>query len=173
MRSRALALVACITCVACGRGRFEPLDDTTLRDANSGGNGDGPAGDSGGGGGDGPGPDAAVTACTATAPTTVAVGTTTVNTCATATDLIDGCGPAGTQEIVLRFDVPTTRGYNLAARDPGTMNVSNSTTIANAGCTAIGSCAGILGQSFTAGQTLYIVLEASSGGCATVDFNIQ
>ena len=71
------------------------------------------------------------------------------------------------------FTATASGGRNFAAYDPGTMNVSNSTGVANAGCTATQMCAGIVGTNVNAGATLYLVVEASSGGCANIDFTVQ
>jgi hypothetical protein len=102
----------------------------------------------------------------------VSVGTTApLDTC-TGTDRLDTCSTAK-RELVFRFVPPTTRLYLVAARDPGTANVSNSTTRLTAGCTArTGTCAGILGTQFAAGVPVYFAVEASSGACASIELEI-
>jgi hypothetical protein len=150
-----------VVVAGCGRIAFDPLSD-----------GSAPAGDAtlgdGGGSGDGPPIDAA-TAC-ANAMTVQPLTPITVDTCATGLDQLDACGPANTREVIFKFTVPTSGGYNFRARDAGTQNVSNSTGVLNAGCTAITNCPGIFSSTFTAGQVLYFVVEASSGTCATIEF---
>ncbi len=88
-------------------------------------------------------------------------------------DRIDGCGPAGTKEIMFRFDPPATAGYNFRAFDGATNNTSNSTGLLNAARTATTTCAGLLGTTGTVGQSMYLIVEASSGGCAQIQFSIQ
>ena len=98
--------------------------------------------------------------------------TANLDTCAMV-DSIDGCGPVGTKEIVFRFDPPATGGYQFRAFDGATNNTSNSTATLNASCTATMTCAGVLGTGGTAGQPMYLIVEASAGGCATIQFSIQ
>ena len=74
---------------------------------------------------------------------------------------------------MFRFVVPSTAGYNFAAYDTGTMNVSSSTGLANASCSTVGTCAGILGTTLTGGETVYLVVEANTGGCKTIDFTVM
>jgi hypothetical protein len=89
-------------------------------------------------------------------------------------DVIDACGPPGTQEVVFSFMPPTTKSYNIAAYDPGTSNVSNSTQRVTSGCAGVtGSCAAITGTTLNAGMTYYFVVEASSGTCANIEFSVQ
>ena len=88
-------------------------------------------------------------------------------------DSIKGCGPMGTREIVFHFDPPATGGYQFRAYDGATNNTSNSTATLNAGCNATTTCAGVLGTTGSAGQPMYLMVEASSGGCATIQFSIQ
>jgi hypothetical protein len=103
----------------------------------------------------------------------IPVGRTgTLDTCAML-DRIDGCGPANTREIVFRFDPPATGSYTFRAFDGATQNTSNSTAVLNAACTATQNCAGVLGTTGTAGQPMYLIVEASSGGCAQIQFSIQ
>lgn len=149
----------------CGRIAFDPVGD-------GGGSpsGDGRLGDGGGGGaGDGGTTDAA-SACGANALTLQPLTPYLVDTCAGNSDVFDGCGPASTKEVIFKFTVPATGGYSFRARDPGTMNVSNSTGVINAGCTGTTTCAGIYSAGFTAGQIVYFAIEASSGGCTMVEF---
>ncbi len=152
--------------VGCGRIAFDPIGGDDVAPT-----GDGGGSGSGDGGGssmtDGAMPDA-LTACN-NALTLQPLTSMAVSTCS-GSDLLDGCGPAGTQEVVFKFVVPTTGGYNFRARDAGTQNVSNSTGFVNAGCTATVQCVGITSQPYTAGQVLYFAIEASSGGCANIEF---
>jgi hypothetical protein len=150
-----------VALAACGRIDFDPV--TTA--------GDGRLGDGSGGTGDGAPGDSASGACATAIP--VQVGTPiTIDTCSGA-DLLDGCGPAATKEVVFRFAVPTTAGYTIRAYDSGTQNVSNSTGAVDAGCTATTQCTGILGQGYTAGEVVFFAVEASSGGCAMIDFAVD
>lgn len=161
------AVLLLVVVTACGRLGFEPvggelgdgpaasgdaaLDDATTVDA--------------------PAIDAAITACTAPIQIQVNVPIT-VDTCAGA-DLVDGCGPPNTREVVFELMVPATAGYTARAYNAGTQNVSNSTAILTGGCTQAMACAGVLGRGFTAGQTIYFVVEASSGTCASIDFLVS
>lgn len=89
-------------------------------------------------------------------------------------DLVDGCAGAGKEEVVFEFTPTASGGYNAAAYNPGTQNVSNSVARVDAACAAsMGSCAGVLGTTYTAGQTYYFVVEASSAACADVEFLIE
>jgi hypothetical protein len=154
-RVRWLLVVTC----ACGRIGFDPI-------------GDGRGG--GGGGGDGGGPhdarvaDAPPTACTFALPIDLGVRKAT-STCV-GHDLVAGCGPPQTEEVVFSFTAPATNGYSFRAFDPGTNNVSNSTAQLDTSCTTKGSCAGILGITVNAGETVYLVVEASAGGCTNIEF---
>jgi len=88
-------------------------------------------------------------------------------------DHIDGCGPANTQEVVFRLDVPASSSYQIAAYDTGTMNISNSTAQLDSTCTKLsGGCIGLAGEAFTQGQVVYFIVEAAAGGCATIDFSV-
>jgi hypothetical protein len=149
----------------CGRLDFEPRDSNTVTSGGDGPrSGDGPAGDGT------TTTDAAVTACTSAKPVMLnqrLASTTCV------TDLLDGCGPANTQEVVFAFTPPQSAGYNVRAFDPGTMNVSNTTGLLDPTCKTAAPCAGIIGQAFQAGTTVYFVVEASGGGCASIEFLID
>jgi len=169
---RSLSLL-CLT--ACGRLGFDPpgtLGDDTVDP-------DGRLGDSATSGDssqqmmiDAQLVDAQPAACANAIP--VSVGRTGPTSTCTHPDLLDGCVAAARQEVVFKFVVPTTRGYNMSAKNPGTMNISNSTSIVNVPCTApMGGCAGLLGTTFTAGQTVYFMVEASSAACAMIEFEIQ
>jgi hypothetical protein len=142
---------------ACGRIGFDPLGD-------GGGGGGG-----GGGSGDAHELDAPPTACSFALGIDLNVRKAT-STCL-GHDLVTGCGPAGTQEVVFAFKAPATAGYSFRAFDPGTNNVSNSTAQLDPTCArTAGNCAGILGFSVNAGETVYLVVEASSGGCTNIEF---
>jgi hypothetical protein len=161
---RTLRWLVFIALIGCGRIAFDPVDDARNGSA---ANPDGSTGDAGGGS-DG-GIDAVATACAAAIP--IGAGQSiTVDTCSTGMDLLDGCGPAGTQEVVFAFTVPATGGYNFRALDSGTNTVSNSTGLVTAACDGTVTCAGILGRTYTGGDTVYFAIEASSGGCVTIDF---
>lgn len=148
----------------CGRIAFDPIGDGVP--PTDGRAGDGRVGD---GGSDGP-PIDAPTAC-ATSPLTLQPNTPLmVDTCSTNLDQVDACGPASTREVVFKFSVPASGGYNFRARNAGTTTVSNTTGLLDASCTGTVTCAGILSRTFNAGEVLYFVVEASSGGCATIEF---
>jgi hypothetical protein len=150
----------------CGRIAFDPLGDgAVIAPSDDGG---GSSSGDGGGTGDGPPPDAA-TAC-ANALTVQPLTPLTIDTCSTGLDQLDGCGPASTREVIFKFTVPASGGYNFRARDAGTTNVSNTTGLLDAACAATATCAGIVSRTFTAGQIVYFVVEASSGTCATIEF---
>jgi hypothetical protein len=154
--------------LGCGRRGFDPHGDATSIASGDGAPGDGVAGD---GGSTDAGLDAFPAACANAM--VIGLGTTTVSTCDGSNDRLDGCAAAGTNEIVFRFTPPASGGYQFAAYNPGTQNVSNSTGRVSADCTRVTGCAGIVGTSLTAGVDYYFTVEATSGGCATIDFNIQ
>ena len=120
--------------------------------------------------------DAALTACAAAAPMQVQAGVMAhVSTC-TDPDRLDGCGPTGTKEVILEFIPPASNGYTARAYDHGTTNVTMvSTEVFDQTCQPMngGACAAILGTSYLQGVPAYFVLEASSGGCADVDFLVD
>lgn len=145
---------------ACGRIGFDPLatgDDQPAADANV-------AGDAA--------TDGAPSACQSAM--VVGVGRTApLDTCA-AGDRIDGCAGPGVADLVFEFTAPTSRGYNFAAKNPGTDNVSNSVARVDSACaTTSGSCAGILSFALNAGDTVHLVVEAASGSCTTIELEIQ
>lgn len=89
-------------------------------------------------------------------------------------DMVDACAGPATQEVLFVFTPTTTKSYNIAAYDPGTQNVMNSTVRLNNSCTAtMGSCAAINGTTLTAGTMYYFAVEASSGGCTNIEFSIN
>jgi hypothetical protein len=89
-------------------------------------------------------------------------------------DLVDGCAGAGKEEVVFEFTPTASGGYNARAFNPGTNNVSNSVARVDAACAATtGACAGLLGTTYTAGQTYYFVVEASSAACVDIEFLID
>lgn len=87
-------------------------------------------------------------------------------------DRLDGCGPVGTEEVVFRWVVPTSGNYTVSSTNIATTAI-NSTGRVNAACTGTTICAGVSGTSYTAGQIVYFVLEAPTGGCATYDLLIE
>ena len=140
---------------ACGRIGFDPP-------RSSSGESDAANGDAGGPG------DAALASCAGA----IAVPFNTrvaANTCV-GVDRIAGCGPAGTREVIFKFVPPTSGSYVVGAYDPGTANISNSTSKLDSTCSTRGQCAGLTGTSFTAGVAVYFVVEAASGGCAAIEF---
>ena len=51
---------------------------------------------------------------------------------------------------MFRFVAPMSAGYTIAARNPGTANVSNSTQfIDGATCMPIAGCAGLIGRRYS------------------------
>lgn len=168
----AVLVLAAAAAPACGRIGFDrPADaaETAAADSGSDAPGDGAPLDDATISSDAPTPDAMATACANAIPVTVGVNPA-VTTCS-GFDRLDAC-VNGKEEVVFKFVVPQTGGYNFRARNPGTMNVSNSTGRLNPGCTAVGSCSGILGTSLVGGTTEYFVVEASSGMCATIEFEV-
>jgi hypothetical protein len=155
--------VAILVVAACGRIGFDPIA-TSIENPMDAHDGDGPPG----GFKDAP-TDASACAFALVAPLNTRVATSTC----LGHDLIDGCGPPGTQEVVFAFTPAQTNGYNFRAFDPGTNNVSNSTARLATGCGGPGSCAGILGVTVNAGETAYLVVEAAAGGCTNIEFEAQ
>jgi hypothetical protein len=117
-------------------------------------------------------PDGPATACAGALPIHVGVPLTTT-TCVDTQDLLPGCGPPGTREVVFRFDAPATGNYTFRAFDAGTPNTTNSTGIVDATCTMVETCAGVLGLMVTAGTPPYVTVEASTGGCTMIDFTVN
>lgn len=117
--------------------------------------------------------DASFNACTASATMIQAGVMTEINTCVDP-DVLDGCGPANTKEAILEFIAPATGGYNARAYDHGTTNITMvSTTVLDSACANGSTCAAFLGRTYTMGEPVYFLLEASSGGCADVDFLVD
>jgi hypothetical protein len=117
--------------------------------------------------------DASSNACTISATMIQAGVMTEINTCVDP-DVLDGCGPAGTKEAILEFIVPATGGYNARAYDHGTQNITMvSVTVLDSACANGSTCAAFLGRTYTMGEPVYFLLEASSGGCADVDFLVD
>lgn len=96
----------------------------------------------------------------------------TISTCASG-DHLDGCGPANTQEVMLKFTAPASAGYSFRAFDHGTQNTTNSTQRVTSACTLMGGCIGLLGFQVNAGETVYFMVEASAGGCAMIDYSVM
>ncbi len=96
----------------------------------------------------------------------------TISTCASG-DHLDGCGPANTQEVMLKFTAPASAGYTFEAFDHGTQNVSNSTSRVTNACGLQSGCTAVLGFQVNAGQTVYLMVEASGGGCAMIDYSVM
>jgi hypothetical protein len=166
------ALIAVVCLAACGRRGFDPPgtaggDDTVDPDAVTG-NGDGPEGgtaiDAS------PLIDASSSACVSS--TLITLGRTGPTSTCTLPDRVDSCGPAGRQEVIFKFIAPSTASYTFGAYTPGTQNISNSTQILDATCTLQPGCAALTGRSFTAGQVLYFVVEASTTVCTMIEFSI-
>ena len=165
-----------IVLTSCGRLGFDtpsqdaddPTSDASLPDDATAALVDAPPGDATLG-------DAApLSACSPSVTMPLSLGMRTlVDTCTGNRDLIDACGPPSTREVVFAFTPPTTRGYNIGAYNPGTTNVMNSTGRINAACNGTTSCSGISGFTGTAGQTIYFVFEAASGGCAMGEVLIE
>jgi hypothetical protein len=154
---------------ACGRIGFDPLGP-----AADGSSGDGsnmpPPGDAPGTTGDTAQPDMAVTACTAAIQVTVNQPFTT-STCATGTDLFDGCAGAALDEVVFEFVAPVAGGYSVRTFASGTTNIITTANV-DAPCAASAGCFGLKQASMSQGQTTYFAVEASSGACQMIDFSI-
>ncbi|HEY5925717.1 MAG TPA: hypothetical protein VIV11_28720 [Kofleriaceae bacterium] len=168
-------LVVMVALVGCGRVGFDPTPGSGPGDDGGGGSGGGDGGGASDGsitGGDAPMPDAQPAAC-ATAMTVQAGTPIAISTCAGNNDRFDGCGPNSTFEVVFKFFVPATGTYTVRAFDAGTMNISNTTGRLNAGCTTTTTCTGVLQTTFTSGTIEYFVVEASSGGCTNIEFDVM
>ena len=50
------------------------------------------------------------------------------------------------------------------------MNVTNTTGLIDTSCGTTVVCSGVIGRAFAAGEVVYFVVEASSGGCASIEF---
>lgn len=153
-------LIVVVILSACGRIDFDPITSTPTSDA--------PTAIS-----DSMRPiDAAVmTSCSFAVPIQVGVRLA-VNTC-TGRDLLDGCGPAGREEVVIDFEPPTSGGYTVRAFNAGTMTVSTSTGRVDVPCGAATGCSGLLGTTFTAGQHYYFAYEAMATTCAAIEVLID
>ena len=164
------ALVIVVVLAGCGRVGFDTIATT---DSQSGDD----AVASGSGSGSGTVPAVmprrrAPPACAQAIPITLDTPMT-IDTCSTNLDRVDGCGPAGTREVVFKFTVPSTGGYTIRAYTTGTTNVANSTGIVDASCTTTSGCAAVLGRAFTEGRSSTSRSRPSSGTCATIDFLID
>jgi hypothetical protein len=117
--------------------------------------------------------DALSNACVASATMIQAGVLTEINTCVDP-DMVDGCGPVGTKEAILEFIAPASGGYNARAYDHGTQNITMvSVMVLDSTCANASTCAAFLGTTYTMDVPVYFVLEASSGGCADVDFLVD
>lgn len=86
-------------------------------------------------------------------------------------DRLDGCGPDATEEVVFKWVVPASGGYQISSTNIANGTIQ-STGRVNAACTTATMCSGITQTPFTAGQVVYLALEAPAGGCATYDLSI-
>jgi hypothetical protein len=168
VRLAALAVANAVALWGCGRIGFDPAGSAVPPN-------DGRlAGDATGSGGDAATspPHDAMTACAGAMQIQPGV-LTHVSTCA-GPDRLDACGPAGTEEVILELVPPASNGYNARAYDHGTTNITMvSTMVFDQNCQPTPGCAAFLGKSYTQGVPAYFVLEASSGGCADIDFLVD
>ena len=155
---------------ACGRVAFDPLGGGGEAGVSRGDGGGSAKMDGGTQLTDGAMPDAFVPCANAFALTQGMLFTT--STCASG-DHFDGCGPAATQEVILKFTATTTGTYTFRAFDSGTQNTTNTTSRLNAACQLQSGCTGILSFGVTAGQTVYFMVESSSGGCVQIDYSVM
>jgi hypothetical protein len=161
-------LVVLAAVAACGRVGFDPHPDGAGTSAPSG---DGRDDDGGGAIRDGNSsspPPIDASSCAIAIPVDVNVPKT-VSTCNGGTV---GCGTP--QSVYFVFTAPASAGYQFAAYDSGTMNVSSSTSQLNSTCTALASssgCAGILGLTLDQNETIYLTVTANSG-CEMIDFTV-
>ena len=156
MAVKTLGLVALIA--ACGRIGFAPT--TTGDGAIPMGDGQAPTGAGAAA------PDGIASACAAAVDATVGIGSIQSN--CDGTDVLDGCGPAGTKERIYRFIAPATAGYQLDALDATDANVlGHSIGILDATCAATTSCSAIIATPFDAGSVHYFMVEADAGGCTS------
>lgn len=158
-------MVGVLGLAACGRLGFDPIggDSASVNDG-------APAND----GAPDDTPDSMIDAPPAACASAILItlGRTGPTSTCTLPDVIDSCASTTKQEVVFKFIAPTTAGYTFAAYTPGTQNVSNSTQILDATCMPLPGCAALTGRSFSAGQILYFVVEASSAACAMIEFEI-
>jgi hypothetical protein len=162
LRCIAASVAILMATSACGRIGFDPSQAAA-------GASDAVNGDSSSVGDGATAGDTSASACAAAIP--VSLNTrVAANTC-DGPDRLDGCGPAGTREVIFKFVVPATGSYNFAAYDPGTSNVSNSTGVVDPTCVKVEACSGLYGTGLAAGAIVYFAVEASSGGCAPIEFS--
>jgi len=158
-----LSLSLSLSLSACGRLHFDPLGNGSAS-ASDGAPDDSPMDDS-------PMVDAVPAACASAIEVTV--GRTGPTSTCTHPDVIDSCAATATQEVVFKFTAPTTAGYSMAAYNPGTQSISNSTQILDANCMPIPGCGALFfGQPYAAGQVVYFVVEVSGAACAMIEFEI-
>ena len=70
--------------------------------------------------------------------------------------------------------IGASNGYSARAYDHGTMNITMvSVEMFDNTCSSASNCAAFLGTTYTQNVPAYFVLEASSGGCADVDFLVD
>lgn len=168
----ARAAWALVVLCACGRVNFDAPGGESGSDAGGSASGDATAVD---GAGSGSAVADAAVAGTCGAPVDLVLGSRVlVNTCA-GFDALDGCGPQGTQEVIVRFTAPAAAGYTFRAFDKGTNNVSDSIERLDDDCT-VGSftCSGVLGLGgVAANEVLRFIIESSSGGCDDVEVQVD
>lgn len=145
--------------VAGCRFNFDPRDDARGATSDDGGTSITDAVEIG----DGPGTDAPQTACTDAI--ALPLNTLVPGDSCTGFDRIDGCGPAGREEIVYKFTAPASGSYTFRAFEPTTMNISTSTAVVAPGCVTTSNCAALYGTSLTAGTTIYLAIEGGSTAC--------
>ena len=75
--------------------------------------------------------------------------------------------------MIFKFVAPASGSYTFRAYDPGTANVSNSTGVIDAACAKVAPCSGIYGTGLAAGEIAYFAVEASSGGCAPIELEVD
>ncbi len=87
--------------------------------------------------------------------------------------LIEGCVAGAIKQVVFEFKAPASSGYNIAAYDPGTNNISNSVAQITGTCSTVGNCVGLLGITLNANETAFFVVEGAGGTCPQIEFEVM
>lgn len=150
--------------VGCGRINFDPRGD-------DGSMGDGSGSQATSDSGSAAGADSGIAMACQNATTVIAnVTAANVDTCSTGQDQIDACGPAATQEVVFKFTPAATAVHTVRTYLAGSTNVISTMHL---GTTCqVGTCPGISQMQLTGGTTYYYAVEATGGGCTSIDFSI-
>jgi len=147
---------------ACGRLNFDPF----------GASGDGhPPGGDGSSVSDGPPPVDAQPAACAQAIAVSVNQPITRDTCSTGQNRVDGCAGESLAELVYRFVAPVSGSYTVRTFDQGGANIITTGEVDGA-CAANAGCFGLKTVPMAADETVYFVVEASTGACQMVTFSV-